>query len=81
VDHLTLHNMIRNLDSPEKEELKKLQMLKDELVRDPIDIVGAHINPSVDLLVSVRRPRSSTSCVVYSPHGALRTEVLSRSSG
>ena len=29
VDHLTLHVMVRNLDAPEKSDLKKLQLLKD----------------------------------------------------
>ena len=31
VDHLTLHVMVRNLDSPKYAELKKLQLLKDEV--------------------------------------------------
>ena len=30
VDHLALHVMVRNLDSPDKQDLKKLQQLKDE---------------------------------------------------
>jgi regulator of nonsense transcripts 1 len=30
VDHLALHVMVRNLDTPDKQDLKKLQMLKDE---------------------------------------------------
>jgi regulator of nonsense transcripts 1 len=29
VDHLTLHHQVRNLDTPEKGELRKLQQLKD----------------------------------------------------
>lgn len=32
VDHLCLHTMIKTLDTPDKEELRKLQQLKDELV-------------------------------------------------
>ena len=31
VDHLSLHVMVRNLDTPDKQELKKFQLLKDEL--------------------------------------------------
>ena len=31
VDHLTLHNMVDNLDSPEFVELRKYQLLKREL--------------------------------------------------
>lgn len=31
VDHLTLHTMVRNLDTPDKAELRKFQLLKDEL--------------------------------------------------
>eukprot|EP01041_Mallomonas_annulata_P006922 gene6922-14061_t len=31
IDHLTLHTMIRNLDTPDKAELRKFQTLKDEL--------------------------------------------------
>lgn len=31
VDYLTLHMMVRNLDSPKYAELKKLQLLKDEI--------------------------------------------------
>lgn len=31
IDHLTLHIMVRNIDTPDKKELKKYQMLKDEL--------------------------------------------------
>eukprot|EP01042_Synura_sphagnicola_P001073 gene1073-1209_t len=31
VDHLTLHVMVRNLDTPDKAELRKFQLLKDEL--------------------------------------------------
>jgi regulator of nonsense transcripts 1 len=30
VDHLSLHVMVRELDTPDKQELKKLQMLKAE---------------------------------------------------
>lgn len=30
VDHLSLHVMVRELDTPDKQELKKLQMLKEE---------------------------------------------------
>ena len=31
VDHLTLHNLVRNLDTPDRAELRKLQLLKDEI--------------------------------------------------
>eukprot|EP00601_Ochromonadales_sp_CCMP2298_P010786 CAMPEP_0173262828 /NCGR_PEP_ID=MMETSP1142-20121109/27004_1 /TAXON_ID=483371 /ORGANISM="non described non described, Strain CCMP2298" /LENGTH=862 /DNA_ID=CAMNT_0014198035 /DNA_START=20 /DNA_END=2608 /DNA_ORIENTATION=- len=31
VDHLALHNLVRNLDAPDKAELRKLQLLKDEI--------------------------------------------------
>ena len=31
VDHLTLHSMVKNLDGPDKTELRKYQTLKDEL--------------------------------------------------
>lgn len=31
VDHLTLHTMVRNLDADDKAELRKLQLLKDEI--------------------------------------------------
>lgn len=31
VDHLTLHNIVRSLDGPDKAELQKYQRLKDEL--------------------------------------------------
>ncbi len=31
VDHLNLHVMVKNLDAPDKKELQKYQMLKDEL--------------------------------------------------
>lgn len=31
VDHLTLHTMVRNLDTVDKGELRKLQLLKDEI--------------------------------------------------
>ncbi|CAM9092624.1 unnamed protein product [Ascophyllum nodosum] len=31
VDHLSLHCMVRALDTPEKQDLRKLQLLKDEL--------------------------------------------------
>ena len=31
VEHLTLHTMVRNLDTPEYAELRKYQLLKDEL--------------------------------------------------
>ena len=31
VDHLTLHSMVKNLDGPDKIELRKYQTLKDEL--------------------------------------------------
>lgn len=31
VDHLTLHTMVRNLDTVDKAELRKLQLLKDEI--------------------------------------------------
>lgn len=34
MDHLALHVMVRNLDTPDKEELRKLQQLKDELVSE-----------------------------------------------
>lgn len=33
VDHLSLHVMVRALDTPDKQDLRKLQLLKDELVR------------------------------------------------
>lgn len=32
VDHLSLHVMVRALDTPDKQDLRKLQLLKDELV-------------------------------------------------
>jgi hypothetical protein len=32
VDHLCLHTMIKTLGTPDNEELRKLQQLKDELV-------------------------------------------------
>lgn len=32
VDHLSLHVMVRELDTPDKQDLRKLQLLKDELV-------------------------------------------------
>jgi len=31
IDHLTLHTLVRNLDTPDKSELRKLQLLKDEI--------------------------------------------------
>jgi regulator of nonsense transcripts 1 len=31
VDHLTLHTLVRNLDTADKTELRKLQLLKDEI--------------------------------------------------
>jgi len=31
VDHLTLHTLVRNLNTPDKAELRKLQRLKDEI--------------------------------------------------
>lgn len=31
VDHLTLHSMVKNLDGPDKTDLRKYQTLKDEL--------------------------------------------------
>ena len=31
IDHLTLHTLVRNLDTPDKAELRKLQLLKDEI--------------------------------------------------
>jgi regulator of nonsense transcripts 1 len=31
VDHLCLHSMVRNLDAPDKAEMRKYQLLKDEL--------------------------------------------------
>lgn len=33
MDHLSLHVMVRALDTPDKQDLRKLQLLKDELVR------------------------------------------------
>ena len=30
IDHLTLHKMVRAIDTPDKEELRKLQALKDD---------------------------------------------------
>lgn len=39
VDHLSLHVMVRALDTPDKQDLRKLQLLKDELV-SPIRFVG-----------------------------------------
>ena len=35
VDHLTLHNMVHSLNTPDKADLRKLQMLKDEAVGGP----------------------------------------------
>ncbi len=32
MDHLSLHVMVRALDTPDKQDLRKLQLLKDELV-------------------------------------------------
>ena len=31
IDHLTLHMMVKNLDAADKKELRKYQLLKDEL--------------------------------------------------
>lgn len=36
VDHLSLHVMVRALDTPDKQDLRKLQLLKDELVSPPV---------------------------------------------
>ena len=31
IDHLCLHSLVKNLDGPDKAELRKYQLLKDEL--------------------------------------------------
>lgn len=41
VDHLSLHVMVRALDTPDKQDLRKLQLLKDELVsRERLILAG-----------------------------------------
>ena len=51
IEHLTLHNMIRNLDTPDKAELRKYQRLKDELG----DLNSADMKRFIQLKIQAER--------------------------
>jgi regulator of nonsense transcripts 1 len=55
VDHLTLHVMVRNLDTPDRAELRKFFMLKEELG----DLTAGDARRFRQLRMAAERERSS----------------------